>query len=243
MSDQVLSLRGARAGYDGTPVVHGIDLEVQVGEVVALLGPNGAGKTTMLKTISGLLPLLGGELDVLGTPVPDGAAHRVARSGVGHVTEGRSLFFHLTAAENLRLARTESRGKRRQATDAILDVFPELVPLLDRRAGLLSGGQQQMLAMARAMVEHPRLLLIDEMSLGLAPVIVQRLLPVVRAAATERGAGVLLVEQHVGMALDVADRAYVLSGGRITMSGSTVELSDAIHDLEASYLGGSASPG
>ncbi len=236
----MLSLRSTKAGYDGTPVVHGIDLEVHAGEVVALLGPNGAGKTTTLKTISGLLPVLDGELDVLGDPVPDGAAHRVARSGVGHVTEGRSLFFHLTVAENLRLARREARGKRRQATAEILDVFPELVPLLARRAGLLSGGQQQMLAMARSMVHQPQLLLIDEMSLGLAPVIVQRLLPVVRAAATEQGTGVLLVEQHVGMALGIADRAYVMSGGTITLSGTTDELADAAHDLEASYLGGAA---
>ena len=171
-AEPVLSLRGAMAGYDGTPVVHGVDLEVNAGEIVALLGPNGAGKTTTLKTISGLLPLLGGELDVLGEPVAGTAPHQVARNGVGHVTEGRSLFFHLTVAENLRLARRESRGRRREATDMILEVFPELVPLLDRRAGLLSGGQQQMLAMARAMVHRPPLLLIDEMSLGLAPVIV-----------------------------------------------------------------------
>ena len=238
--ERVLALSGAVAGHDGTPVVHGIDLEVHAGEVVALLGPNGAGKTTTLRTVSGLLPLLGGSMEVLGEPVGAGAAHRVARRGVGHVTEGRSLFFALTVAENLRLARAGRRNRRGRSTDHILEVFPELEPLLGRRAGLLSGGQQQMLAMARAMVGGPRLLLIDEMSLGLAPLVVQRLLPVVRAAAEEDGAGVLLVEQHVGLALGVADRAYVMSGGHIALSGSADELAEAGRALEASYLGETA---
>lgn len=244
-AETVLALSGAVAGHDGTPVVHGIDLEVHAGEVVALLGPNGAGKTTTLRTVSGLLPLLDGAMAVLGEPVAPGAAHRVARRGVGHVTEGRSLFFALTVAENLRLARPRRRARRirrGRSIDEILGVFPELEPLLGRRAGLLSGGQQQMLAMARAMVGDPRLLLIDEMSLGLAPLVVQRLLPVVRAAAEEDGAGVLLVEQHVGLALEVADRAYVMSGGHITLSGPADELADAGRALEASYLGETAAP-
>jgi branched-chain amino acid transport system ATP-binding protein len=228
------------AGYDGTPVVRDLDLDVAAGEIVALLGPNGAGKTTTLKTISGLLPLLGGEMDVLGEPVPEGRAYQVARRGVGHVTEDRSLFYALTARENLRLARREPVGRRRAATDRILEIFPELEPLLDRPAGLLSGGQQQMLAMARAMVSRPRLLLIDEMSLGLAPVIVQRLLPVVRAAAHEHDTAVLLVEQHVGIALEVADRALVLSSGRVTLEGSAQELAESGLSVEASYLGGGA---
>jgi branched-chain amino acid transport system ATP-binding protein len=235
--DRVLTLQDAVAGHDGTAVVHGIDLEVEAGEVVALLGPNGAGKSTTLRTVSGLLPLLGGNMEVIGEPVPVGAAHKVARRGVGHVTEGRSLFFALTVSENLRLARRLSSGDRREDTDRVLSLFPELVPHLDQMAGLLSGGQQQMLAMARAMVSRPRLLLIDEMSLGLAPIIVQRLLPIVRQAATEGGAGVLLVEQHVGLALEVADRAYVLSGGHITLSGDADELAEAGRALEASYLG------
>jgi branched-chain amino acid transport system ATP-binding protein len=236
--ERLLSLRDASAGYEGTPVVHGLDLTVHAGEVVALLGPNGAGKTTTLKTISGLLPLLGGEMEVLGEPVREGRAHKVARRGVGHVTEDRSLFFALTVRENLRLARRERIGRRRAATDRVLEVFPELVPFLDRPVGLLSGGQQQMLAMARAMASRPRLLLIDEMSLGLAPIIVERLLPVIRATATDQGTGVLLVEQHVGIALEVADRALVLSGGRVALEGPAHELADAGLSLQASYLGG-----
>jgi branched-chain amino acid transport system ATP-binding protein len=233
----VLTVAGLDAGYDGTAVVHGADLTVDAGEVVALLGPNGAGKTTTLRTVSGLLPVLAGRIEVVGEPVPTGAAHRVARRGVGHVTEDRSLFFALTARENLRLARGGRRARRRDATDTVLDVFPELVPLLDRNAGLLSGGEQQMLAMARAMVTEPRLLLIDEMSLGLAPMVIERLLPVVRAAAVESGAGVLLVEQHVGLALGVADRAYVMANGCVALSGRADELADAGLALEASYLG------
>ncbi len=240
-TERVLELRGVVAGHDGTAVVHGIDLDVHAGEVVALLGPNGAGKTTTLKTVSGLLPLLGGSIDVLGASVTSGSAHRIARRGLGHVTEGHSLFYELTVAENLRLARRGRggrRGRAREATQRVLDVLPELVPQLDRQVGLLSGGQQQMVALARALVTSPRLLLVDEMSLGLAPVVVQRLLPVIRSAAQDWGAGVLLVEQHVGIALELADRAFVLSGGHITLSGPSDELREAGSALEASYLGG-----
>ena len=236
--ERVLTLSGLDAGYDGAPVVHGLDLTVDAGEVVALLGPNGAGKTTTLRTISGLLPVLGGALEVVGEPIPDGAAHKVARKGVGHVTEDRSLFFSLTVGENLRLARNGTRANRRDATERVLEVFPELVPLLGRKAGLLSGGEQQMLAMARAMANEPKLLLIDEMSLGLAPIIIERLLPVVRTVAVEEDVGVLLVEQHVGLALGAADRAYVLTNGRIALSGPADDLAEAGQALEASYLGG-----
>ena len=235
--ERVLTITGLDAGYGGVPVVHGLDLTVDAGEVVALLGPNGAGKTTTLRTISGLLPVLGGKVEVAGEPIPDGAPHKVAREGVGHVTEDRSLFFSLTVGENLRLARNGNRANRQHATDRVLDVFPELVPLLGRRAGLLSGGEQQMLAMARAMANEPKLLLIDEMSLGLAPIIIERLLPVVRAVAVDEGVGVLLVEQHVGLALGAADRACVLANGRVALSGPARELAQAGQALEASYLG------
>jgi branched-chain amino acid transport system ATP-binding protein len=236
--ERVLTVTDLAAGYNGTAVVHDVDLTVDAGEVVALLGPNGAGKTTTLRTISGLLPTLRGSIEVAGEPIPQGAAHRVARLGVGHVTEDRSLFFALTVQENLRLARGGPLSRRGDATKRALEIFPELVPLLDRKAGLLSGGEQQMLAMARAMVNEPKLLLIDEMSLGLAPIIIERLLPVVRSAAVEAGAGVVLVEQHVGLALEVADRAAVLANGRIVLSGSGDELAQAGQALEASYLGG-----
>jgi len=231
----VLEIRGLATGHAGVPVVRDLDLLVEAGEVVALLGPNGAGKTTTLQTVSGLLPVIDGEVLVLGARPTAASPHRVARRGVGHVTEDRSLFFGLTARQNLRLG---VRGRRRAAAAVtrVLDLFPELAPLLDRRAGLLSGGQQQMLALARALVGEPRLLLVDEMSLGLAPIVVQRLLPMVRSVAEDTGAGVLLVEQHLGMALEVADRAYVLVHGELAAHGTPAELTADADLLAGTYF-------
>jgi branched-chain amino acid transport system ATP-binding protein len=221
----VLAIRGLVAGYEGVPVVRGLDLTVEEGEVLALLGPNGAGKTTTLQTVSGLLPVIDGTVEVLGEPPTPRAPHRVARRGVGHVTEDRSLFFDLTARQNLGLG-VRGRHRQRLALDRVLDLFPELEALLDRKAGLLSGGQQQMLALARALVGEPRLLLVDEMSLGLAPIIVQRLLPMVRAVADDTGAGVVLVEQHLAMALEVADTVCVLVHGEAAAYGPAADLRD-----------------
>ncbi len=232
-----LQIENLSSGYVGVPVVRGIDLHVEPGEVVALLGPNGAGKTTTLLTVSGLLPALAGSVTVLGQPVTSRAPHLNARRGLAHVAEDRSLFFQLTVQENLRLGVDGDRSAREAAYERALDMLPALRPLMDRRAGLLSGGEQQMLALARAMVGDPKLLLVDEMSLGLAPIIVERLLPIVRQIADETGAAVLLVEQHIQMALSVADRAYVMSHGAISMSGTAAELSERRDLLEASYLG------
>jgi branched-chain amino acid transport system ATP-binding protein len=232
----VLDIRGLVAGHDGVPVVRGLDLRVHAGEVVALLGPNGAGKTTTLQTVSGLLPIIGGEIDVLGRPPTPRVAHRVARRGVGHVTEDRSLFFDLTARQNLSVG-VAGRRRSARAVERVLGLFPELEPVIDRRAGLLSGGQQQMLALARALVGEPRLLLVDEMSLGLAPIVVQRLLPMVRAVADDTGAGVVLVEQHLTMALELADRACLLVHGDVVAQGPVAEMKDRRELFEASYLG------
>ncbi len=233
----LVEIKDLWAGYSGIPVVRDITLSVGRGEVVALLGPNGAGKTTTLLTLSGLVKVLRGSASVLGEPVKFGAPYRMARLGMAHVAEDRSLFFQLTVAENLKLGLRGSRAAQRSGFDGALDLFPALRSLMDRRAGLLSGGEQQMLAMARAIVAQPKVLLVDEMSLGLAPIIVERLLPVVRHIATETGAGVLLVEQHIHMALGVADRAYVMSHGEIVLQGSGAELAQRRDLLEASYLG------
>jgi branched-chain amino acid transport system ATP-binding protein len=233
----VLRVDDLVAGYLGIPVVHGLQLHVDAGEVVALLGPNGAGKTTTLLTISGLLKPLGGAITVIGHRTARTRPHHIARLGLAHVPENRSLFFSLTVAENLGLALKGSRADRAEHQTRALDMFPALKPLLSRRAGLLSGGEQQMLAMARALVTSPRLLLVDEMSLGLAPVIVEQLLPTVRRVADETGAGVLMVEQHVHLALEIADRAYVLDRGRVTMSGPAGELARDRELMTASYLG------
>ncbi|SNQ47889.1 leucine/isoleucine/valine transporter subunit; ATP-binding component of ABC superfamily [Frankia canadensis] len=232
----LLDLRAVTAGYGDKVVVRDVDLAVGPGEVVALLGPNGAGKTTMLATISGLLPALGGSIAVLGNPVDCRRPWRAAARGVAHVPYDRAIFFNLTVGENLGLARRPGGAD----LDRVLRYFPELGRLLRTRAGLLSGGEQQMLALGRALASDPRLLMIDEMSLGLAPIVVQRLLPIVRAIADETGIGVLLVEQHVNKALAVADRAYILSRGRVMVSGSADELRQRRELIESSYLGAAA---
>ncbi len=238
MSDELLiDVRGLHAGYESVPVVRDVTLNVGPGEVVVLLGPNGAGKTTTLLTISGLLAPLAGSVEVMGEVVHGRRPHLVARRGLAHVPEDRSLFFDLTVDENIRLGLTGGRQARRDAHERAMELMPALRPLAKRRAGLLSGGEQQMLAMARALVSEPRCMLVDEMSLGLAPMIVEQLLPIVRSIADETRCGILVVEQHVHMALEIADRGYVLSHGEMVLEGSVEALSSNRHLIEASYLG------
>jgi branched-chain amino acid transport system ATP-binding protein len=225
----LLECRGLAAGYGAVAVVRDVDLRVERGEVVALIGPNGAGKTTTLLTLAGELPSIAGEVVFHGAPTK-APLFRRARQGMGFVTEERSVFMQLSTEENLRVAGV-SKG------DAIA-LFPELEPLMGRTAGLLSGGEQQMLTLARAVARNPGLLLVDELSLGLAPVIVKRLLQTVRDVATTRSTGILLVEQHVRQALHIADRVYVMQRGRIVMSGTGEEVHGRIDEIEATYLSG-----
>ena len=232
-ADPVLELDGLSAGYDAAAVVRELDLHIGAGEVVALLGPNGAGKTTTLRAISGLVRPMAGVIRVDGNDIARQAPPNRARLGIAHVPEGRGLFFGLTVAEHFRL------GYRDERLDPSVayDYFPMLGAIADRRAGLLSGGEQQMLALGRALARRPRVLLLDEMSLGLAPVIVERLLPVVSTYAKESGCAVLLVEQHIQIALAVADRGYVLSHGELIIHEAAATLR-ADHQLILSgYLG------
>ena len=229
----LLEVASLDAGYLGTPVVRELNLHVDAGEVVAVLGPNGAGKTTTLSAVAGLIAPLAGAIRFDGADIAGTPTHRLARSGVSLVPEGRSLFFGMTVREHLKLAK---RGDA-LPQEELLEFLPELEKCLDRKAGVLSGGEQQMLAVGRALVTRPRLLLVDEMSLGLAPVIVARLLPILRRVATDLGAGVLFVEQHVAKALQLADRAYVLSHGRLVLEGPAAELRKRPDLLKSSYLG------
>ena len=229
----ILTIDALTAGYGEAAVVREVSLTVGQGEVVALLGANGAGKTTTLRAISGIVRPLHGRILLGGDDLAGRSPSTRARLGIAHVPEGRGLFFGLTVAEHLRLGH---RGERLDA-DVAYRYFPALGDLAGRRTGLLSGGEQQMLAVARALARRPRLLLLDELSLGLAPVIVERLLPLVREYAEESGCGVLLVEQHVHLALEVADRGYVLSHGQIVLHRPVADLRADRQLLIASYLG------
>ena len=232
-TEPVLRLDGLSAGYDAAAVVRDLDLHVDPGEVVALLGPNGAGKTTTLRAISGLVKPMAGTISFDGTDIAKVPPASRAKLGIAHVPEGRGVFFGLTVDEHFRL------GHRREQldADAAYRYFPALAEIKNRRTGLLSGGEQQMLALGRALARRPRLMLLDEMSLGLAPIIVEALLPVVADYARQSGCGVLLVEQHIHVALTVADRGYVLAHGDLVMH-DTAEVLGADHDLIlSSYLG------
>jgi ABC-type branched-subunit amino acid transport system ATPase component len=233
VSAGVLELEGLTTGYEDAAVVRELDLSVGEGEVVALLGANGAGKTTTLRAVSGVVDPMAGSIAFGGRDLAGKSISARARMGIAHVPENRGLFFGLSVAEHFRLGH---RGERLDA-DAAYGYFPALAELRDRRCGLLSGGEQQMLAVARALARHPKLLLLDELSLGLAPLIVEGLLPVVREYASETGCGVLLVEQHIQLALGVADRGYVLSHGEVVLQDRAEALRRNRDLLMASYFG------
>jgi len=227
----ILAARGLSAGYGGQPVVHDLEFEVNPGEVVCLLGPNGAGKTTTMLALSGELPPLAGHVEFDGE-VTRAPLHKRARMGLSYVTEERSVFKGLSARDNLRCGGVDP-------ADA-LEIFPELEKRLGVRGGLLSGGEQQMLTLARALCRKPRLLLADELSLGLAPLIVERLLQAVQSAAHGGGTGVVIVEQHARKALKYADRVLVMTRGRVRMSLLASEARHQLADIESHYLSGAA---
>ena len=233
----VLTCSGVDAGYvPGRPVVRNVDLSLEPGTVLALLGPNGAGKTTLMLTIAGLRAPLAGQIGLGGVPVRPGSPRAAVRAGLVLVPDDRSLFKSLTVPENLKLA------SRRGATtiETIFDYFPELKRRVKVAAGNLSGGEQQMLAIGRALMQDPKVLLVDELSMGLAPVIVEALLPVIRRVADDTGAACVIVEQHVMLALEIADTAMVLAHGDVALHGDAKELAAKEARIERAYLGRSA---
>jgi branched-chain amino acid transport system ATP-binding protein len=234
----VMTCSDLDAGYvRGRPVLRNLDLSLEAGTVLALLGPNGAGKTTLLLTIAGLQPPLGGHIGLGGAPVRPGSPRAAVKAGLVLVPDDRSLFKGLTVTENLKLA---SRRGSATTTQKIFDYFPDLKRRAKVAAGSLSGGEQQMLAIGRALMQDPKVLLVDELSMGLAPVIVESLLPVIRRVVDETGAACVMVEQHVMLALEVADTAMVLAHGDIALRGNAKELAADEARIERAYLGRSA---
>ena len=232
----LLSVRGLTVRYGRTEAVHGIDLDVARGQVVCLIGANGAGKTSTLRALSGLLRPAGGRVLFDGADVAGWPAYRLAAAGMAHVPEGRQVFAGLTVAENLTLGGWTAPAAMARRRAEVLDRFPRLRERLGQQAGLLSGGEQQMLAIGRALMAGPRLLLLDEPSMGLAPLVEDEIFAIVATLAAA-GTTVLLVEQNASAALDISDVAYVLEGGRIALHGPAAEVA---HDpaVMAAYLGG-----
>ncbi len=233
--EPLLTVAGLTAGYGKITVLHGVDLAIRPGEVVALLGPNGAGKTTLLRAISGLLPWTGAAA-FAGADLSGLSPRDTARRGLVHVVEGHRVFTQLSVADNLLLAGYDvPRSQRAERVEEALAHFPEIAAKRNDRAGALSGGQQQMLAVAQGLVRRPRLLMLDEPSAGLSPVLVDRVLSVA-ATLRDQGTSVLLVEQLVEKALRLADRVYALAQGRVVMQAATTE-PDLPHRLERAYFG------
>jgi branched-chain amino acid transport system ATP-binding protein len=234
--DALLDVDALEAGYGKIGVLHGVDLEVGRGEVVALLGPNGAGKTTLLRAVSGLLPWSIGAVHFGGRDLRGQGPREIVRAGLGHVIEGHRVFTQLSVADNLLLAGYDlPRPERATRVEEALSFFPEIAAKRHERGGALSGGQQQMLAVAQGLVRRPLLLMLDEPSAGLSPILVDRVLEVV-ARLRRAGTAVLLVEQLIEKALAAADRVYALAQGRIVLEAKTSE-PDLPHRLERAYFG------
>jgi len=237
----MLEIRELRVGYGPIAAVKGVSLEVGAGEVVALLGANGAGKTTMLRAVSGLVRPKGGTLRFEGRALERLAPSRIVRLGIAHCPEGRRIFGQLTVAENLRLGASAraDRGAVADDRERIFEIFPVLRERIGQTAGTLSGGEQQMLALGRALMARPRLLLLDEPSLGLAPLVARAIFSTL-AGLKDEGVTMLLVEQNIAVALDLADRAYVMRTGEISLAGTAAQLKADQERVARAYLGARA---
>ena len=233
----MLAISNVSAGYGSFQALFGVSLEVKAGESVAVIGPNGAGKTTLLRAISKLIDVTGGEVTMEGRSLRQVAPHEVIATGIAHVPENRRLFPRLTVEENLRMGSflISERKKHIERRDRVFDLFPRLLERRAQLAGTLSGGEQQMCAIGRALMSGPKLLLLDEPSAGLAPVVVQSIMQMVKRICAE-GYTVLIVEQNIRQVLKVVDRAYLLETGRIKQSGSSAELL-ASDEIRKAYLG------
>jgi branched-chain amino acid transport system ATP-binding protein len=231
-----LKIDGLTVARGGKEVLHGISLEVPQGEITTLLGPNGAGKSTMVLAVGGVLRPTGGEVSVAGTSLTKLRPESIRQAGVAIVPEGRRLLSDLTVEENLRVATYAlSRDEAKRGIDYAIELFPHLDTRWKAVARTLSGGEQQMVVLAQALVSRPKFMLVDELSLGLAPVVVQRLIPALEEAASQ-GVGVLLIEQFVHVALGLAQGAYVLEGGRIVYQGTADDLKQHPEKLHSAYL-------
>ena len=238
--EPLLSVARLESGYGKIRVLHGIDLHISAGEVVALLGTNGAGKTTLLRALTGLLPVNSGDVRFGARDIANATPRQTAREGLVHVIEGHRVFTQLSVTDNLLLAAYDlPRGERAARVDQALSFFPEIAEKRHERGGALSGGQQQMLTVAQGLIRRPRLLMLDEPSAGLSPVLVDRVLDVI-ARLRGNGTAVLLVEQLLEKALATADRVYALAQGQIVLEAKTSE-PDLPHRLERAYLGGERS--
>jgi branched-chain amino acid transport system ATP-binding protein len=237
MADVLLKVSGLKVSYGGIEAVKGVDFEVREGELVSLIGSNGAGKTTTMKAITGTLPLADGEIDYLGQSIRGQGAWDLVKKGLAMVPEGRGVFTRMTIAENLQMGayiRNDASGIR-DDMDKVYSTFPRLKERRDQLAGTLSGGEQQMLAMGRALMSRPRVLLLDEPSMGLSPIMVDKIFEVIREVSAQ-GVTVLLVEQNASRALQIADRGYVMESGLITLTGEARKLLDD-PQVRAAYLG------
>ena len=234
----MLQIKDIDVFYGNIQALHGVSLEVNEGEIVTLIGANGAGKSTLLKTISGLLKPKKGSIEYIGSNIDGKAAQSIVKLGISHVPEGRRVFANMTVEENLELGaylRNDRAGIKKDM-EHVYELFPRLLERLKQQSGTLSGGEQQMLAMGRALMSKPKLIILDEPSMGLAPLMVKNIFNIIEMVNKE-GVTVLLVEQNANMALSVADRAYVLETGKIVLAGTAKELQES-EEVKAAYLGG-----
>ena len=232
----MLTVNDINVYYGNIHALKGISLEVHEDEIVALIGANGAGKSTTLKTISGLMHSKTGSIPLMNEDITHAEAHKLVSKGLAHVPEGRRIFLHMTVLENLEMGAYTQPGYVKEGIADVFERFPRLKHRKNQIAGTLSGGEQQMLAMGRALMSKPKLLMLDEPSMGLAPILVQQIFDIIKELH-EAGTTILLVEQNAEMALRIADRAYVLESGRITLSGTGAELAQS-DSVKKAYLGG-----